>query len=295
MYYVLMGKFVKLSIVIIELLVIVGLVAVNVSLEPKTPLPQSAVASATYVPTPTPLETLAPLPSQIAQRIEQIDIKKEEPQPPKEEYLIAFLGDSMIETMGGGLPYVYKKLKDKYPKTDFVLYNYGIGAENMVEAISRFGLPYEYKDRKFEPITERKPDIIVLGSYAYNPLTPFDKNESWLLLAELINKAKATGADVYLLAEQAPIREGFATGVGGVNWPPEISDPHVEKIVQGLKNAVGLAPTMEVGLINVFEASKIEGSEYGNPEYVATHDGIHYSEEGQEFSAEAIVEALEFK
>lgn len=281
---------------ILQIIFAIGLLAVNLTMpSPSTPTNVLAV-SATEVPSPKLLKPAIATPSptpmpQIAVRTQKID---EQTKTKKAEYKIAFYGDSMIETMGGGLPYLYKELKSKYPQTSFVLYNYGIGAENMVDAISRFGLPYEYKDRSFEPVGQLRPDIIVLGSYAYNPLTPFDKNESWLLLADLISKAKATGAEVYLLAEQAPIKEGFATGIGGVNWPPEISDPHVEKILQGLDNAIGLAETTEIGLINVYEPSKAQDSKYGNPDLVAAHDGIHYSEQGQNFSAKLIAEALKF-
>lgn len=293
-----MDNNIKLSIVVLEVLGAIVLLLLNLYLFPEK---KAETLQAMASPTPPAIAVLmTPQPDvlpAVAQQIQQIDEQVETPHEvlPKESYIISFYGDSMIETMGTGLPYVHKLLKEKYPENKFVLYNYGIGAENMIDGMSRFSIPHSYKGREYDPITKLKPDIIVLGSYSYNPLTPFDKNESWMLLAELINKAKSTGAKVYLLAEQAPKKEGFATGVGGVNWPPEISDPHVEKIIQGLKNAVGLAEATEVSLINVYEESKISGSEYGNPEYVAVHDGIHYSEEGQEFTAQKIVESLVFE
>lgn len=289
---------IKLSIVVLEVLGAIVLLLLNLYFFPEKKAESlQAMASPTSSPIAIAMTPEPEVLPAVTQQIQQIDEQVETPPVvlPKESYTIAFYGDSMIETMGTGLPYVHRLLTEKYPENDFVLYNYGIGAENMVEGMSRFSIPHSYKDREYEPITKLKADVIVLGSYSYNPLTPFDKNESWMLLAEFINKAKSTGAKVYLLAEQAPKKEGFATGVGGVNWPPEISDPHVEKIIQGLKNAVGLAEATEVSLINVYEESKISGSEYGNPEYVAAHDGIHYSEEGQEFTAQEIVESLVFE
>jgi hypothetical protein len=199
----------------------------------------------------------------------------------------------MVETMGAGLPYIYKELTKKYPKIDFALYNFGIGSENVVEGISRFALPYAYKDQKHEPLPELGADIIVVGSYSYNPITPFDKNEAWLLLSDLVGKIKSHTKRVYILAEQAPIKDGFGQGPGGVNWPPEITGGHVENIILGLKNAVGLAEALEVGLINVYEESLAENSGYGKEELVTKHDGVHYSEEGQRFTAKVIADSIE--
>jgi hypothetical protein len=255
---------------------------------------QTAIAMATPKATPNPIQTEAP---KVAVRTESFEENTTPTPPPltKSSYVIAFIGDSMTETMGGALPYVYKELKKKYPNTEFSLYNYGIGAENVIEAISRFDLPYSYKDQGHEPITKLGADIIIVGSYGYNPITPFDKNEQWLLLSDLVNRAKSVSREVYVLAEQAPIKENFGKGIGGVNWPSEISDPHVDKIVSGIENAVGISEALNVGLINVFEKSKIKGTSYGNPLYVANHDGIHYSEEGQQFSAKVIAESIDLE
>jgi hypothetical protein len=272
-----MGPKIKLPILAFELVSIVGLMAFNFKLSIPETRPK-VLAEETAQPTNSPIPT-----PKVLQRVETIA----EPEAPasaqttKESYVIAFIGDSMVETMGAALPYVYRELRIKYPKLGFSLYNYGIGGENLVEATSRFGLPYSYKDSSHEPLPELGADIIIVGSYSYNPITPFDKNEAWLLLSDLVNKAKEKTGKVYILAEQAPLKEGFGEGPGGVNWPAEITDEHIQKIISGLENAVGLAETLNVGLINVFEQSRIEGSEYGNPEYVAVHDGIHYSEEGR--------------
>ena len=280
----------KLAVVVFEFASVIVLLAFNVSL-PSSHIAERILAS-TAQPTEEPFSTTP----EITQRVETIQEPEATPKAEtesKKSYVIAFVGDSMTETMGAALPYVYKELKSKYPEAGFSLYNYGIGSENIVEGISRFSLPYSYKNSSHAPLPELGADIIVVGSYSYNPITPFDKNEAWLLLADLVGRAKNAGKNVYILAEQAPINDGFGEGVGGVNWPLEITKPHTEKIIMGLKNAVGLAEALDVGLINVFEQSRLESSEYGNPEYVAKHDGIHYSEAGQEFSAKIITETIE--
>lgn len=295
-----MVKYLKTSVILIEILAISGLIIINMNMP--TQKPSSIQANlvppidASLSQNPKPIEPAISTnqePKQVPLRAEKID--EQTYAPHKDTYKIAFYGDSMIDTLGENLPAVAAALKNKYRNIKFELYNYGIGSENVVEGLSRFRLPYNYKNRNYPPITELKPDIVVLGSYSYNPLTPFDKNESWLLLADLINKAKQTGASVYVLSEQAPIKAGFATGAGGVNWPPEISDPHVDKIVDGLKNAVAITTPTETSLINVFDESKISGSEYGDPVNVSKHDGIHYSDEGLKLTARVIAESLVLK
>lgn len=285
-----MRQKIKLTVLAFQLAAVVALVVFNFKLSAPAPKPVKVLARETVQPTesPTPMPKTAIVEALTRRARETEPLKKY-----KKSYVIAFVGDSMVETMGPGLPYVYRGLKNKYPGVEFSLYNYGIGSENIVEGISRFGLPYAYKGQKHEPLSELGADIIVVGSYSYNPIVPFDKNEAWLLLSDLVGQAKQTGAKVYILAEQAPIKDGFGKGPGGVNWPEEIAGPHVDNIVAGLKNALALGEALEVRVINIFGKSLLEDSEYGNPSYVTKHDGVHYSEAGMELTAKVITETIE--
>ena len=141
-------------------------------------LPEVKVLSATTEATPTPpVSTPAKTPS-------------------KKSYLIAAIGDSMVDTMGSSLDYLAKSLKKKYPNTNFAYYNYGKGAENVEEALARFDKPFSYFERNYPPISHLNADILIVGSYAYNPLIPHNKDKHWQLLASLIQKAKDTGVKV---------------------------------------------------------------------------------------------------
>ena len=42
----------------------------------------------------------------------------------------------MIETMGDSLDYLNVDMRSKYPATGFAFYNYGIGSENIEEALT---------------------------------------------------------------------------------------------------------------------------------------------------------------
>lgn len=242
------------------------------------------------VPTSTPAATGTPsttTPSPADSEVQPVDKT-----PRKSAWKIAVFGDSMVDTMGEGLPYLEKALKKRYPDVSFTLYNYGMGAQNVEAGLERFNKPFSYKNRKYEPLDTLDADIIIVGSFAYNPFDPFDRDKHWLTLTRLVEKAKDTYADVYLLAEIAPLRSEFGKGPQGVNWDRVTAFEHSGKIIKQLENAVGLSKNLNVLLINAYEKSIVSAKNEGKREYVNAADGIHQSVKGQEFMAEEIAKSL---
>ena len=214
-----------------------------------------------------------------------------QPSPNKNMYVIAAFGDSMVDTMGENLDYLHRSMKNKYPSTEFKLYNYGIGSQNVVEANKRFSDSFTYQTRNYPPIEQIKADIIIISSFAYNPLYPYDKNAYLSALKEVISKAKNSSTAVYLLAEIAPLKDGFGKGAGGVNWDEQKTKEHVGYILQNLDATVSLASQTKTPLINAYKQSQVDG-QYGNKTYVGNHDGIHPSIEGEVFMADVIASVL---
>lgn len=212
--------------------------------------------------------------------------------PLKKEYKIALYGDSMVDTMGENLTYLSDALKKKYPNTTFKLYNYGWGSQNVDDGIARWNSSYTYFNRKLPPITTVGADIIILGSFAYNPFAPYERDHHWLSLTKLVEMAKKTGADVYLMAEIAPLRSDFGRGPGGVNWDIPTAYEHSGKIIEQLENAIGLAKNLNIILINIFDKTITSNRVEGKPEFVSSSDGIHPSPKGHEFTAQEIVNTL---
>ncbi len=216
------------------------------------------------------------------------------PKTAQATYKLAVFGDSMVDTMGEHLDYLSAALKTIYPETEFDLYNYGVGSENISMGLQRFDAALNYKTRNFPPLTELKPDIIIIVSFAYNPFTPHDRNLHWLQYAALIDKAQATGAKVYLLAEIAPLKAGFGVGPNGVNWPESVAGEQSNHIKDQLANVVGLSAQKAVPLINAAAASD-GGTGWGTKMYVNASDGIHPSAEGQALMAKLIAQQLELQ
>ncbi len=254
--------------------------AANQSVKPTTiPDFQSEIFPPQTTPTHTP--TAIPTPTN---------------QPPKQtaksSYSIAVFGDSMIDTMGERLEYLEQALKNKYPRTNFSLYNFGVGAQNVEEGLARLHQPLNYKDRHYPPLDEIKPDLIIIGSFAYNPFSPHDRNRYWAALNQLVNEVKSISPQVYLLAEIAPLKNNFGQGPNGVNWDQTTSYQHATNIIDLLENAVNLSSASHIPLINAFNPSQISPDKSGNPRYVNSSDGIHPSIAGHQFMAEKIAQTI---
>jgi len=215
------------------------------------------------------------------------------PKPSKEEYTIAVYGDSMEDTMGEVLEYLEHELTARYPDTKFNLYNYGMGSNNVLDGMARFNRPFVYQDRDYRSLKDIKPDIIIMGSFGYNVLTPHDRNAHWLGLTRLVEEAEKITPTVYMLAEIAPKRRGFGFGPNGVNWEPATAFEHTGKIMEQLENAIGLSSALHVPLIDAYTPSLQENKREGKSELINPSDGIHPSVEGHEFTAKIIADTIQ--
>jgi len=231
--------------------------------------------STAYVTTITPKPTVSPTPSPT-------------PKLSKSSYTIALYGDSMIDTMGD-MKYLSDALGKKYPETKFNLYNYGIGAQNVKAGFERLNLQFSYQNRNYDAIGRIKADVIVLGTFAYNPFDPQNIPLYKNYLRPLMTQLKATGSQVYLLIEIAPLKENFGKGPQGINWPVDLSLKQSKNIEEQLAAAREVAQSMNIPIIDVYTKT------HGNPTYTSVDDGIHPSYDGHVFTANLIAQSILLK
>lgn len=242
------------------------------------------------VPTSTPISS----PKATIQATASATPKTQTKTTPKSTYKIAMYGDSMVDTMGDNLEYLQKALSSIYPATKINLYNYGIGAQNVEAGVSRFEKEFNYKERKYPSIVDLKPDIIILGSFAYNPFSDHDAQKHLSLLSQLTTKALKVTPNLYLLAEIAPLKENFGKGEHGINWPEDMAAKQAAHIVEQLENAENLAKTRKIALVDAFAETQQNGK-FGHVSYVNGDDGIHPSVAGHVLMANLIARTLVFK
>lgn len=210
----------------------------------------------------------------------------------KNHYSVAVFGDSMEDTMGSNLDYLAVALRKKYPGISFSFYNYGIGSQNVKTGLDRLCQNFSYKDRNYQSLCDLKPDVIIIGSFAYNPFSPYNREEHWLTLAALIKEAKKIVDNVYLIAEISPNKRTFGVGPFGINWNHDLAYQHAQHIEEQLQNAVGLGKTLGIPLINIYALSKNLLTGEGRNELINASDGIHASIKGQEFTANLIASVI---
>ncbi|MDO8610048.1 MAG: SGNH/GDSL hydrolase family protein [bacterium] len=248
---------------------------------PITPIPTvrngfKPFPTTTIIPSPTPY-TLNPTPSPAPYSGKPYK---------KHTYTIAIYGDSMVDTMGENLEYVHTSLKQLYPYVNFKLYNYGKGSENVEMSLQRIYDKLDYKDRHYPPITDLKPDLIIIGSFAYNPFSPFDKDRYWVAMTKLVEDFEKITPQVYMMAEINPLRKTFGKGPNGVNWDEQTAFNHSGNILKLMENTISLSGNLHIPLIDVFNRSiNIQGLTDPN-------DGIHPSVKGMQFTANIIANTL---
>ncbi len=273
-------KKILIGFTVLALLVGLSFVGYKLAKQSKPVVLSAKTASSQSSPSPSPKPSPSPTPS-----------PSPRPKLSKSTYTIALIGDSLIDTMGENLEYLEKSLKAKYPETKFNLYNFGIGSQNVEQGLKRFNSPFTNRARNYPPISQINADIIVLGSFAYNPFDPHDKNRHYLTLIELVKEAKKTNAQIYQLAEIAPKKVGFGKGTNGINWPEDKAELQAAHIVEQLENAKSVATNQNIILIGAFSPSQAIG-EFGSGVYTDGNDGIHPSVQGHVFMANLIAQTL---
>lgn len=208
-------------------------------------------------------------------------------QTKKKVYTIAFLGDSMIDTMGPGLPAVKSRLENKYRATTFTLLNYGVGGTNIEYGIERITSGYTYLGNQIPPLASTHPDIVVLESFGYNPFPVDDGiNRHWLAMARAVDTLRSSipGVNIVVAATIAPNAGVF--GDGALSWNAQQKQEKVTQINAYIENAIKFAQSQHLPLANAYHASG------GNVRYINAGDHIHYSDAGRALFAQKITDTI---
>ncbi len=242
----------------------------------------------TKTPTPTRKITPSPTPEPADEDISPVITKQK-------NYTIAFLGDSMIDTLGPGIPQTQDALRKHYPKTNFTLYNYGVGATNIEYGLYRITHDYTYLGTGIPALVSRNPDVVIIESFGYNPF-PFDEgalDKHWLTLASATDAIRQylPKAKIVIAVTIAPNAKLFGDGAPGLSFSAEDKRKRTQTIKQYLESTIKFAASQHYPLIDAYHPSlNSEGN--GNPKYINPGDHIHTSDEGKRLFAEQTVKTF---
>jgi lysophospholipase L1-like esterase len=210
-----------------------------------------------------------------------------------QDYTIVLLGDSMTDRIGNA-DELKGYLANYYPDKTFEVLNYGFGATNIKSVKERL-LKETDNFRKFRPITEIDFDLIIIESFANNPLSDLklaeglqQQNASLDEIIKLIqdNNPKAK---IAFMTTIAPNKENYAKTSRDLS--DEVRDQWVEERKTYLKNHIEYAHVHNIPLINVYEKSQ---DIFGNGKliYIDDKDFIHPSPLGVIFISEKVAEGI---
>lgn len=252
---------------------------------PPPPKPDVSFGQIVAIPTPQVLGETTVLPAPT-------------PPPPlmtkKKSYTIAFLGDSMIDTMGPGLPAVQNKLKNVFTATNFTLLNYGVGGTNIDYGIERITDSYNYLGNQVPSLASARPDIVVLESFGYNPFPEANGiDRHWIALSRAVDTLRQTipGVKIIIAATIAPNSKTFGDGAPGIAFAAQDKTERTNVIKSYLDSTVKFAQSQHLPLADAYHAS-VDGNGDGILTYINGGDHIHYSDPGRALFAQKVVNAI---
>lgn len=212
----------------------------------------------------------------------------------KRTMTIAILGDSMTDTLGPELPEIRQRLTAHYPGSTVTLLNYGVGGTNIEYGIRRISEGYEYLGQRNPALATRQPDVVVIESFAYNPIPdePDQLTRHWMDLAKAVDTVRAAIPDarIAIAATIAPNSRIFCDGASGLSFSPEEKSSRTTLIKSLLDNTVRFARGEHLPLADAYHPSLVYGE--GNTRYINAGDHIHYSPEGRAFFSGIIAETI---
>ena len=213
----------------------------------------------------------------------------------KRNVTIAVLGDSMVDTLGPGVPHLQSKLAAFFSTTHFNILNYGVGATNAEYGLERLTHDYTYLGNHIASLVSQHPDMVVVESFGYNPFSIGEGalDRHWLTMAKIIDvlKGQIPGVKIVIAATIAPNAKTFGDGAAGLSFGPIDKWQHVDVIKKYLDSTVRFAQSQHLPLANIYNPS-LGSDGNGNLAYINPGDHIHYSDAGRELFAQKVTEAI---
>lgn len=203
--------------------------------------------------------------------------------PVKRSYLTVLAGDSITESLGLNADGLRQDLIALYPNHEFVNYNYGYGSTNILSLADRLTTETTYLGTKNPPIFNIGFDLIIIESFAYNPLSQYPLNQGLITYEQTLDSdvkqiiSQKPNAVVAIMTPIAPNAENFAKY--SFMLSPAVRSSWVQERRAYIQKAIEYANNNKIPLINVYQESLLPNGD-GNLKYINTSDYIHPSVEG---------------
>jgi lysophospholipase L1-like esterase len=210
--------------------------------------------------------------------------------PKNRSYRIVVVGDSIVNSLGVNANVLRENLISYYPDSEFVTYNYGYSATNVLSLYERLTETTKDADEENAAVLKQGFELIIIESFGNNPLSEYPleeglvkQNEELERSVRAILKEKPNAA----LAFMTPIALDFDTYARGiVNLSPEVRRIWVEERVSYIDNHRKFAEEKGIPVIDVYKASLKPNGEVDRT-YISD-DFVHPSEKGVELISKSV-------
>ena len=205
-------------------------------------------------------------------------------------FKIVLFGDSMTSFLGTSGDEILISLKKTYPDSKIVIQNYGFGSKNILFAKDVLEKETDYLGVKSPPLLESDVDLLIIESFANNPLSEYPLEVGINLqnqtLDEILKKVneKRLETKIVFLSTISPSKTHF--GEGSIDLSLQKREEWANERIAYLKNHINYANSHNIPLINVYEKSLKDGD--GNLDFLNPGDHIHPSKKGIEFISKEI-------
>ena len=214
----------------------------------------------------------------------------------KQVYKISMVGDSMTAILGphGGIlsEYMNSLYKSPEDKVQHIIIDNYAKSSNIQAVDSQLEQKTTISEYTFGPLLSENYDLLLVESYAYNPLSQYEPEEAIkqqnLALDQLIEKirTKSPKTAVIFVATISPNIQNYAKGTEENSSEVQRAKQAGERILY-LRNHIEYAKKHNIPLINIYEKSLTPEGD-GDMKYINESDDIHPSDTGVEFISHEI-------
>lgn len=203
-----------------------------------------------------------------------------------DRYNIYLIGDSMTHAFGPRGGVFTELLTQEYPQTFFEVSNYAEANQSILLLPNRLKEEVQADhDLLLKPILtgDPDPDLIIIESFGYNPLSQFERSVGLKKQEEVLTDVMTTLTKRYpksmivFLSAIAPDKKTYGMSVTGSD--EEGRRLQAEERMEFIKNHMEYAKEHNIPLIDTYEPSLDETGD-GDTQYINPDDDIHPSAEG---------------
>lgn len=214
--------------------------------------------------------------------------------PKNGSYRIIIVGDSIVASLGINANTLRQELIKLYPDSEFVTYNYGYPATNIETLTDRLTKTTTDGVTDHPAILEQGFELIILESFAYNPLSHLTLGEGLKKQNEILESSvnlilnRKPKTALAFLTPLAFDSKNFARGT--YNLSAEVRKSWINEREAYIENHKRFAKSLEIPVIDIYSLSKNTDGEVKKE--LISEDFIHPSQQGVDFISKTIADFI---